>query len=166
MIITIIIDTFFITILIIRNIIGNMQLCLNTSNEDFKNQFHMCYRVIYIPTNKSYQRFECYGGYYLNYTNNTCLRNIEDNEPEKNCIVDKNASVYSCQSCYNSDQTLVTFETGIKECIYDNLLENCIEAIIQLMYIFYIIVLLAVLIIYLIIINFMEDKFVKIFMNQ
>ena len=31
-------------------------------------------------------------------------------------------------NCYSSYQTLVTFETGIKECINDDLLSNCKEA--------------------------------------
>ena len=40
--------------------------------------------------------------------------------------MDTNSKLYSCQNCTESGQTLVTFETGIKECIKDSQLDNCI----------------------------------------
>ena len=43
--------------------------------------------------------------------------------------MDTNSKLYSCQNCTKSGQTLVTFETGIKECIEDTQLDNCITAI-------------------------------------
>ena len=111
------------------NLVGDISLCYNISNEDLKNKFQNCYKVIYIPTNKSYICFECNYGYYLNYQNQICIGKDSEYDVSNNCIIDNNSSNYSCQSCYFNTQTLVTFETGIKECINDESLYNCKEAI-------------------------------------
>ena len=110
------------------NLVGDIALCYNTSNEYLMNKFQNCYRIIYIPTNKSYMCLECNYGYYLYYSNQTCLRNYNGYNNSNNCSIDNNSSIYSCKSCYSISETLVTFETGIKECINNILLSNCIEA--------------------------------------
>ena len=115
-----------------RNIIGDIPLCYNISNENLRNKFEWCDSVIYIPTKKTYECFGCYYGFYLNQSNKTCLRNTslneEDPETINNCSIAENSAIYSCQSCYYYKETLVSFETGIKECIRDVSLENCLEA--------------------------------------
>ena len=115
-----------------RNIIGDIPLCYNISNENLRNKFEWCDSVIYIPTKKTYECFGCYYGFYLNQSNKTCLRNTslneEDPETINNCSIAENSVIYSCQSCYYYKETLVSFETGIKECIRDVSLENCLEA--------------------------------------
>ena len=71
-------------------------------------------------------------------------------------------------NCYSSYQTLVTFETGIKECItdYNSLEIMWKQLLIQIMLILHTIALLVILIICLIIVNFIKDKFVKIYMKK
>ena len=110
------------------NLVGDLKLCYNISNEDLKNKFQNCKNVIYIPTNKSYICFECYYDYYLNYSNQTCLRKEDEYYHINNCSIDTNSPNYSCKNCYSSSETLVTFETRIKECINDDLLLGCKEA--------------------------------------
>ena len=110
------------------NYVRDIPLCYNISKEDLRYKFQNCKSVIYIPTNKSYICFECNYDYHFDYLNQICIRNGSEYDYLNNCSIDINSPNYSCKSCYKSSETLVTFETGIKECINDILLSNCIEA--------------------------------------
>ena len=105
----------------ILDLLGDFPICYNISNEDLKNKYQYCKSIIYIPINQSYICFECRDGYYFDDLNKNCFQNYTEYGYSNSCSIDYNSPTYSCQRCYYSSQILVTFETGIKECINDPL---------------------------------------------
>ena len=80
------------------DLVGDITMCYNISNDDLKNKFKNCDSIIYIPMNKSYICFECNYGYYLDYSNQICIKNGSEYDYSNNCIIDKNSPNYSCQT--------------------------------------------------------------------
>ena len=111
----------------IKNNILKSKLCYNISNEEIK--YEGCNGIIYDNKTGSYQCIVCKYGYILDKLNHICFA-INHNNKYLYCdfenIGNKSHPIYSCKGCYN-DYTLVTFENGIKGCIYDESLNNCIE---------------------------------------
>lgn len=114
-----------------KNLVKNMNLCLNQfSDTKMETQFDGCSGVVYIPKTKLYHCINCKSGYLMNYNNNLC---IKVNEYDKfNCLIENIGTllspIFSCKTCYYNYYTMVILENGIKLCVNDKILENCIEA--------------------------------------
>ena len=132
-----------------KNLISNIPFCYNISNEELKNKFGTCQRVIFNPINKSYQCLKCINGYEYNYEKQKCiLIEYEPHEPQLYfpCPVENlgtnSSPIYSCESCGSDGwsyryKTLITFEDGIKRCIFIPfipLIGDCHEATVNFSY--------------------------------
>ena len=108
---------------ITNNKIKNKILEVPICNSDIK--YEGCAKLLYIPKTQSYNCIECEEGYEMNNTDNICMKvDICYKENKGSSFAPR----YSCKKCIYSYHTLVTFENGIKDCIYvDELGENCLE---------------------------------------
>ena len=83
------------------------------------------------PIIDSYQCFECDYDYKLDSEKKVCLYQY-NNDNYMECysenIGNKSNPIYSCIYCYDREQTLVEYNNGIKDCINDKALDNCINA--------------------------------------
>ena len=113
--------------------IKDFPICYDISEEKLRNKFDNCDEVIYNPINKSYHCLHCENGYQYNYQKEKCVK--ENITPYKPCELENlgtnSTPIYSCKRCYLSNQVLVTYENGIKACVYNNTpaLYNCNESI-------------------------------------
>ena len=105
-------------------------LCLS-KYENLKMNLTGCIKIVYIPKKDKYQ---CICGYYYKYDNETNECKYEPPIDYSYEICRKNEN-NSCEYCYNSYNSLVTLENGLKTCKSDNGLDNCAEAIENTMFI-------------------------------
>jgi hypothetical protein len=130
-----------------KQYILNTPICLDLSTDKVKQDFDNCKEVLYIPTNKSYQCIMCSDGYLLDKIHKSCIinetiNNIPDLKSEQsialNCDYENKGTdsspIYSCKRCHYNNSKLVTFENGVKLCIFDND-EFCVEATIDTTYV-------------------------------
>ena len=115
-----------------QNIIKNIPLCYNIfSNENLSIQFEGCEKVIYLPKNKIYKCFKCKEEYIMDYEKYICHKIIDTNEKINNCETENIGTelfpINSCTKCHHENQILVNFENGIKSCVSEKTLENCVE---------------------------------------
>ena len=106
-------------------------LCRPKYDEKLKMNFTGCGTIIYIPKIDKYQCIGCYTDYILDIETNECKPRNNSYSYEI-CRKDLNNS---CMNCYNSYNTLVTLENGLKTCKKDKEIENCAEAIENTMFI-------------------------------
>ena len=116
-----------------KNFVQDMHLCLNIlSDINLKNQFDGCYSVVYIPKTKTYYCYRCKGNYMMDPEKHLCLSIYNYNEfyrCDLQNIGNYLSPVYSCNKCnYYSSTVLITLENGVKICIQEESLENCLEA--------------------------------------
>ena len=106
-------------------------ICYIPSVEKINKEIKGCEKMLYIPKNNTFQCIQCKYNYEMDYDSNICKYNGEQGHCVSENLGTELNPLYSCKSCYYEDQILVTYENGIKDCIYfyyDNLLENCLEA--------------------------------------
>jgi hypothetical protein len=112
----------------------NRPLCYELSNENLKEKFKGCNRIIYIPKTDSYHCFECNYPYMMDNKTNTCKPIERDNTTSYYCedeIIGNNSHpLYNCTKCRYSYQAFVSYDFGIKKCISKDKagLEGCLEA--------------------------------------
>ena len=99
----------------------NNQICFDISKENLKKQYDGCYNVLYDTISCTFTCIQCREGFIMDFNHN-CHQNLDDAIQKVNCDDDKNSNK---RCCYN---TLVTYDTGDKACIYDETIYNCIEA--------------------------------------
>ena len=118
-----------------KNLVENMSLCYN--NLTF--QVDGCQKVIYVPKKQEYQCFECKDQYIMDYEKHICHKIINNYKDINNCVTENIGTelspVYSCIKCNNNSDILVTLDAGVKSCVKDHSLENCIEVIVNTTYI-------------------------------
>ena len=110
--------------------IKSINLCYIFPDERTKKDFQGCSHVINIQNPSSYQCVQCKTGYILDSSTKKCHQYIEQtiNYSLTN-IGTESSPLYTTESCNDEEkQTLVTYGGGIKECIEDEKLANCIEA--------------------------------------
>ena len=97
---------------IISNIL-NISICL--PQKDFEG----CFEVLYIPKKKSFYCLECDTNYIFIPESGICKKNLYHTD----CILENLGSetnpLYSCSSCNNDNQILISYKNGVKECYYD-----------------------------------------------
>ena len=112
---------------IIMNILSKSYMCLNnygTGEEDSPESLRKCKRGYYLQNNNTYVCTECIKDYTLDEDTKTCKQSIKVSMNLRpgfsNCRVRNigtyNNPVYSCYSCYNWNDLLVTSDTGAKFC--------------------------------------------------
>ena len=123
----------------IMNIISKSYLCLDNLGKGgiySPENLRKCQKAKYIGNNDTYECIECINGYTLDDETKTCKQSIKINMNLRpgfsNCKV-KNIGtesnpLYSCERCYNSQDFLVTSDTGAKFCLSNSgELEGCTE---------------------------------------
>ena len=124
-----------------QDFILNSHICLDSSDEKIRNRYSNCERILYIPSNKTFNCLECNYPYKLATENNTCYYNrtytppIEDKNCEYENLGTNETPIYSCVKCYNDYYTLLTDQNGIKTCVNDIYeIDECKEATITSTY--------------------------------
>ena len=72
-----------------KQIIYNIPMCYDISDVNLKNKYRYCNKIIYIPTNKTYQCLECSSGYDLiNNASHSCVYHRSESSDSWPCNVE------------------------------------------------------------------------------
>ena len=123
-----------------KNIVLNLAFVYKYSTEEnAKFRFEACEQVIYIPKIKKYQCIKCKYGYFMDDKNYICYKISYDYYRKFYCEIENKGNylipVHSCLTCHSSRSILVTFENGVKLCIEDESLKNCLEVSVNSTYV-------------------------------
>ena len=130
-----------------RNFVLNKTLCVDISDKTLKEKLEGCYSIIYIPKTNSYHCLSCRSLYEMDNETDTCKRIEIDNDDDDDddisysCegenIGNKSYPIINCTKCRYSYQTLVSYDFGLNDCIYNfgEDLQGCLEANVSTKYI-------------------------------
>ena len=113
-----------------QNYIFNSPLCYNLYNDNLRNSYHGCEKVIYFPKENTFECFGCKNGYNSDKEKKIChkiVENIFNSDCEKENIGTEKSPLYSCIKCFDQKKSLVKIENGVNICVDDPTLENCLE---------------------------------------
>ena len=101
-----------------KNFILDNLICIKK-----ETKFEGCYYIIYVPKTKSYHCLLCEVDYMLDKETGLCIRNKEYIDKFLDCDTENlgtNLSPkYSCKSCSNYYDILVSLDNGFKDCFED-----------------------------------------------
>ena len=114
---------------IFKSIKSNAYMCignLGTGDKYNPKNLRKCKEAVYNKINDSYECKTCISGYILDEATKTCkqiVKLIMKEHPGLDCYVENIGTyldpIYSCKSCYNPYDNLMTTESGAKICVYD-----------------------------------------------